>query len=199
MVLTSLWQRTESVEAKAARFENCMAQSYRQVFNLAVRLTETHAEAEDLVQEAYLRAFRFFDKYDRGLSFTNWMYRIVGNTHIDLIRRHKKLKTARLDGGGENGIGTWDIADGTRNAEEAMSFELVDGELEEGLNTLSAEFRMSVVLADVMGFAYEEVAEIMETSVGTVRSRLHRGRKQLRTFLLKSAPDKYGRYVNELQ
>lgn len=183
---------------RSAHFEQLMRDSYRQAYSVAYRLTGDSVDAEDLVQEAYLRAYRFFHRYDEKLPFSSWMYRIIANAHIDLIRRKGKLRTSSLDHSGADGLQAFEVADHTNIPGD----ELVNGSFSEvvqnGLNQMNSEFRLAVVLADIEGLSYEEVAEIMETSVGTVRSRIHRGRVQLRTFLLKHAPESYGRYANVL-
>ena len=183
---------------RSANFERLMRDSYRQAYSVAYRLTGDSADAEDLVQEAFIRAYRFFHRYDDKLPFSSWMYRIIANAHIDLIRRRGKIKTSSLDHSGVDGQQAMEVADHTY----VPGTEMINGSFSEnvqaGLNQMNPEFRLAVVLADIEGLSYEEVAEIMETSVGTVRSRIHRGRVQLRTFLLKNAPESYGRYTNVL-
>ncbi len=164
-------------------FERLMNDSYRQAYNLAMRLSGNHAEAEDLLQEAYLRAFRFFHRYDESLPFTSWLYRIMTNVHIDTVRRRSRIKTVSLEQGGLDGDKTWDLPDEAMNADERIMHEAVGEQLQTGLRAMTPEFRTAVLLADVEGLSYEEIAEVMQTSVGTVRSRIHRGRKQLRQYL----------------
>lgn len=160
-----------------------MRDTHRQAYGLAVRLTGNSTEAEDLVQETYVRAFRFFHRYDDGLPFTSWLYRIMTNVHIDMVRRKSRLRTVSLEQAGGTEGKTWDLPDASMNADETIGHEGFGDLLQLGLKAMTPEFRMAVVLADVEGMAYEEIAEIMETSVGTVRSRIHRGRKQLREYL----------------
>ncbi len=175
-----------------------MRDSYRQAFSVAYRLTGDSVDAEDLVQEAYVRAFRFFHRYDEKLPFSSWMYRIIANAHIDLIRRRGKIRTSSLDHSGSDGQQAYEVADHTNIPGDELISSSFSEVVQAGLNQMNPEFRLAVVLADIEGLSYEEVAEIMETSVGTVRSRIHRGRVQLRNFLLKAAPESYGRYVNVL-
>lgn len=123
------------------------------------------------------------------------MYRIISNAHIDMVRRRNKLKPSSLDHGGKDGDQALEIAD--------LSFcpgvELISSSysdcVQKALSAMNPEFRMAVVLSDVEGMSYEEIAAIMETSIGTVRSRIHRGRTQLRGFLLKLQPETYGRLI----
>ena len=183
---------------RSVNFERLMRDSYRQAYSVAYRLTGDSADAEDLVQEAFVRAFRFFHRYDDKLPFSSWMYRIIANAHIDLIRRRGKIKTSSLDHSGVDGLQALEVPDHTY----VPGTEMINGSfsdiVQSGLNQMNPEFRLAVVLADIEGLSYEEVAEIMETSVGTVRSRIHRGRVQLRNYLLKNAPESYGRYTSVL-
>ncbi|MBL8047052.1 MAG: sigma-70 family RNA polymerase sigma factor [Chthonomonas sp.] len=164
-------------------FEKLMRESYRQVFSLAIRLTGNASEAEDLVQESYVRAFRFFHRYDRSLQFTSWLYRIMTNVHIDSIRRKSRLKVTSLDSVGPQGNKAWDVPDQSSTPEETMVESHLAEPFQIALRAMTPEFRMAVMLADVEGLAYEEIAEMMDISVGTVRSRIHRGRKQLKERL----------------
>ena len=181
---------------RSSNFERLMRDSYRQAYSVAYRLTGDSADAEDLVQEAYIRAYRFFHRYDDKLPFSSWMYRIIANAHIDLIRRRGKIKVSSLDHSGTDGQQAFEVADHTN----VPGNDLINGSFSEvvqsGLNQMNPEFRLAVVLADIEGLSYEEVADIMETSVGTVRSRIHRGRVQLRSYLLENAPESYGRYAH---
>ncbi|HLO97947.1 MAG TPA: sigma-70 family RNA polymerase sigma factor [Fimbriimonas sp.] len=196
-MLTWVKNRTGSFDS-AVHFERLMRDSYRQAYSVAYRLTGDASDAEDLLQEAFVRAYRFFHRYDDSLPFNSWMYRIIANAHIDLIRRKGRLKTSSLDQGGAEGNQAFEIPDSTFAPDAAIMNNGFSDTVQQGLNEMNPEFRMAVILADIEGLSYEEVAEIMETSVGTVRSRIHRGRVQLRNFLLKAAPEAYGRYANVL-
>ncbi len=183
---------------RSITFERLMRDSYRQAYSVAYRLTGDSSDAEDLVQEAFVRAFRFFHRYDDKLPFSSWMYRIIANAHIDLIRRKGKIKTSSLDHSGSDGMQAFEIADHSNVPGKDMINDSFSESVQGGLNQMNPEFRLAVVLADVEGLSYEEVADIMETSVGTVRSRIHRGRVQLRNYLLKTAPESYGRHADVL-
>ncbi len=183
---------------QTALFESMMRKTHRQAYSLAYRLTGNSAEAEDLVQESFVRAFRFFSKYDPSMPFSSWLYRIMTNAHIDSVRRKGKLKTMSLEQGGADGNTTWEVPDLDTSPDRQMLHEALDEQVQKALSSMTPEFRMAVLLADVEGMAYEEIAEVMKTSVGTVRSRIHRGRKQIRNHLLKNAPQTYGGYQNEL-
>ena len=197
MFLTAVKDKVTTRD-RTALFEGLIRDTHKQAYGLAYRLTGNSTEAEDLVQESFLRAYRFFHRYDEGLPFTSWLYRIMTNAHIDMMRRRGRIKTTSLEGAGQDGTGTWDVPDTEATPDRAMMNNALDENVQKALNAMTAEFRMAVLLADVEGLAYEEVADIMGTSVGTVRSRIHRGRKQIRHFLLKTAPETYRSYCDEL-
>jgi len=197
LIATWIKSAGRTKEERLELFERLVSASNRQAHNMAMRLTANSAEAEDLLQETYLRAFRFFHRYDENLPFTSWIYRIMTNLHIDTVRRRTRLKTVSIEQTGSDGNQTWDLPDQKAAADcEVMCYALEEP-LQLGLKAMTAEFRTAVVLADVEGLSYEEIAEVMQTSVGTVRSRIHRGRKQLREYLDKSCPGRYE--VNFLQ
>ena len=170
-------------------FERYMSDSYRQAFNMAYRLTSNRAEAEDLLQETYVRAYRFFHRYDVNLPFTSWLFRIMTNIHIDSVRRHSRIRTISIDQASNEGGQAWDLPDENSRSDTALMEENLDEPFQLGLKAMTPEFRMAVILADIEGMSYEEIAQIMETSVGTVRSRIHRGRKQLKAHLEMTCPE----------
>lgn len=182
---------SQSQRPDPAAFERYMRDSHRQVYGLAMRLTGQSSDAEDLVQEAYIRAFRFFFRYDPTLPFTSWMYRILTNIHIDHNRRKGRIKASSLDHAGSDGETAWEVADETSSPDRLIMDGELDDALQLGLMAMCPEFRMAVVLADVEGMAYEEIADVMQTSIGTVRSRIHRGRKQMRRYLEREFPERF--------
>ncbi|HEV2471488.1 MAG TPA: sigma-70 family RNA polymerase sigma factor [Chthonomonadales bacterium] len=174
-----------SWRADRAQFDRLVEQCHRQAYNVAYRMTGNHADADDLTQESFLRAYRFFDRYDPSMPFENWLYRIMSRVFIDEIRKRPKFKTQSLDQplqAGDNGDAEvmLEVPDFASNPEQMVLSNALDEHLQNALNALPAEFRMAVILADVEGLSYEEIAETMSCSTGTVRSRLHRGRKLLR-------------------
>jgi RNA polymerase sigma-70 factor (ECF subfamily) len=119
------------------------------------------------------------------------MFRILSNVHIDSARKRSKFKTCSLDRPNNLSDRAWDIADASGSPDKMIEENQLEDTVQLGLMSMSAEFRTAVLLADVEGLAYEEIAEIMKTSIGTVRSRIHRGRIQLRQYLEQAAPERY--------
>jgi RNA polymerase sigma-70 factor (ECF subfamily) len=174
-----------AVKSDRREFDSLVQRCHRQAYNIAYRLTGNHADAEDLTQEAFLRAYRFFDRYNRDMPFENWLYRIMSRVFIDELRKRPKYKTCSLDqplhaGDFQESEVALELPDFEADPEQRLLDETLDERLQQGLNSLPEEFRMAVILADVEGMSYEEIAETMKCSLGTVRSRLHRGRKLLR-------------------
>lgn len=198
MLFTSVRNVAATTTVREGLFEDLLRRSHRQAYGLAYRLTGDRNEAEDLVQESFLRAFRFFHRYDEALPFTSWLYRIMANAHIDMMRRKGKLRTTSLDHGAGDGDQAWDVPATDATPDRILLDDAMGAEVQNGLNAMNPEFRTAVLLSDVEGMAYEEVAEIMGTSVGTVRSRIHRGRKQLRDHLVRNAPENYRSLIDEL-
>lgn len=169
-------------------FDRLVQRYHKQAFNIAYRLTGNHADAEDLTQEAFVRAFRFFENYRRDLPFENWLYRIISNLFVDDLRRKPKARIHSLDApvnpdaSGE-GTAYFEVPDVRENPERVVLHEELDDKIQQALAALPHDFRMTVILADIEGMSYEEVSEAMNCSLGTVRSRLHRGRKMLRSSL----------------
>ncbi len=169
-----------------AEFESLMQRTKRQAYNMAYRMTGNREAAEDLTQEAYLRAFRSFDRYNRSLPFENWLFRILTNLFVDSLRRRPKQAPLSLDralGGGSEDEYAFEIADYDSDPEQIVLKDVMDEKLQEGIAALPKHFRTAVLLCDVEGMSYEEIAQAMNTSVGTVRSRIHRGRMQLRKHM----------------
>lgn len=169
-------------------FDRLVQRYHKQAYNIAYRLTGNHADAEDLTQEAFVRAFRFFDNYRRDLPFENWLFRIISNLFVDDLRRRPKVRIQSLDAPVGNDATSesnafLEIPDTRENPERVVLHEELDEQIQKALASLPKDFRKTVILADIEGMSYEEISEAMHCSLGTVRSRLHRGRKLLRTKL----------------
>lgn len=170
-------------------FDALVQRYHKQAYNIAYRMAGNHADAEDLVQEAFIRAFRFFGQYRRELPFDSWLYKIMSNVFIDMLRRKPKAKIRSIDQPviTDEGEAQFDIPDDCAGPEDEVLSMEVDGRIQAALDTLPEVFRLTVIYADIEGFSYEEIAEATNTNIGTVRSRLHRGRRLLRNKLKKFA------------
>ncbi|MGJ6979407.1 sigma-70 family RNA polymerase sigma factor [Aestuariimicrobium soli] len=177
----------ETPEQRAARFEADAMQYLDQLYGAALRMTRNPSDAEDVVQDTYAKAFQSFAQFTPGTNLKAWLYRILTNTYINSYR--KAQRQPKTSGAGDD-VEDWQLAraaehdsTGLRSAEVEALEQIPDQDIVEALNQLSPDFRQAVMLADVEGFAYKEIAEIMGTPIGTVMSRLNRGRSQLRGLL----------------
>ena len=175
-----------TTNAEGFDFETDALSFMDQLYAAALRMTRNSADAEDLVQETYAKAFAGQDKFTPGTNLKAWLYRIQTNAFINTYRK-KQREPKRTDA--EN-VEDWQLAaaaehqsSGLASAEQLALDSIGDDDVRNALAELSDDFRMAVFLSDVEGFAYKEIAEIMDTPVGTVMSRLHRGRRMLREKL----------------
>lgn len=170
----------------AERFEHEALPYLDQLYGAALRMTRNPTDAEDLVQETYAKAFAAFASFQEGTNLRAWLFRILTNTYINIYRKKQRQPFQA----GTDELTDWHLHEaeshlstGLRSAEVEALDHLVDADIVQALGELPEEFRLAVYLADVEGFSYREIADIMETPVGTVMSRLHRGRSLLRTKL----------------
>nr|WP_306919606.1 MULTISPECIES: sigma-70 family RNA polymerase sigma factor [unclassified Arthrobacter] len=184
---------TETGEERRVRFERDAMQYVDQLYSAAMRMARNPADAEDLVQEAYTKAFSAFHQYKPGTNLKAWLYRILTNTYINLYRKRQREPLQS----NSDTIEDWQLAragshtsSGLRSAEAEALDHLPDSDVKRALQAIPEEFRLAVYFADVEGFAYKEISDIMNTPIGTVMSRLHRGRKMLRDMLADYAAER---------
>jgi RNA polymerase sigma-70 factor (ECF subfamily) len=177
--------------ADQARFTELAMEHMPALYSAALRMTRNPADAEDLVQETYLKAYRAFGGFTEGTNLRAWLYRILTNTYINRYRASKRrpevsdvedvedLYLYRRLSNGPSDLG--------RSAEDEALEHFTDDDVKAAIESLPETFRMAVLLADVEGFSYKEIAEITDVPIGTVMSRIHRGRRALQKALLSVA------------
>jgi RNA polymerase sigma-70 factor (ECF subfamily) len=172
--------------AARTEFETLALPHLDGLYASALRLTRNARDAEDLVQDAFMRAYRFFDRFERGTNFKAWLFRILTNTFINNYRRGVRERSLADEGERQSveaqlfSVGATDAA---TSPEEMMLERMASADVLKAIDALPIDFRMAVILADLQEFSYKEVAEILDVPVGTVMSRLFRGRRLLRRGL----------------
>jgi RNA polymerase sigma-70 factor (ECF subfamily) len=168
-------------------FESLSMDHLDALYSAGLRLTKNERDAEDLVQDTYLRAYRFFDKFERGTNMKAWLFKILTNTFINKYRRRVKERTV-VEGAAREATNerfvTREPTESSADPEQYFFEKLLSDDVIRSIEQLPIDFRLVVILADLQEFSYKEIAEILDVPVGTVMSRLYRGRKLLQKQLL---------------
>lgn len=179
-------EKRDFIFQKKKEFEELAFKHMNSLYNTALRMTKNELDAEDLVQDVYVRAFRFFNKFEKGTNFKAWIFKILTNTYINQYRKKSreplqvnfdkvKYTFAEIE---KDKLNQYE-----EKFDESIYDALFDDEIKNALTQLPDEFRMVVLLADIEEFSYKEIAEIVDCPIGTVMSRLSRGRRQLQNYL----------------
>jgi RNA polymerase sigma-70 factor (ECF subfamily) len=174
--------------ADQANFEKDAMQYARQLYSAAMRMTRNPADAEDLVQETFLKAYRAYHTFEEGTNLKAWLYRILTNTYINKYRKDSRRPSEVDLGSVEDlylyrNIGSEESAEAARTTEDRVLDGLVESDIKKAVEDLPENFRLPVLLADLEGFSYKEISDILDIPIGTVMSRLHRGRKAMQKSL----------------
>jgi RNA polymerase sigma-70 factor (ECF subfamily) len=176
---------------KHKEFEQQALPHMEVLYNYALRITRNAEDANDLLQETFLKAYRFWDKFEQGTNLRAWMFRIMKNTYINLYRKEvKEPDTVDYDEIESYYNIIRDESSDDNDLQQKIFGQLLDDDVSKALESLPEEFKTVVILCDIEGLSYEEIAEFLQIPVGTVRSRLHRGRKILYTQLYDYAKDR---------
>jgi len=179
--------------ADQANFERDAMQYAPQLYSAALRMARNSADAEDVVQETFLKAYRAYGSYTDGTNLKAWLYRILTNTYINTYRKAQR-RPSEVELGELQDLYLYkrlgETSGASQSAEADMLDDFVDTDIIDALESLPEVFRMPVLYADVEGFSYKEIAEILDIPIGTVMSRLHRGRKELQRKLWDVAVDR---------
>jgi RNA polymerase sigma-70 factor, ECF subfamily len=180
----------EQMPDREMRFERDVIPFMGQLYPAALRMTRNASDAEDLVQETFAKAYAGFHQFTPGTNLRAWLHRILSNTFINTYRKKRRepIQDLNADFSEDWQTSNDPLTPPARSAEAEALDRLADSEILQALRSLPSEFRVAIYLADVEGYPYREIAEMMDTPIGTVMSRLHRGRTKLRQQLAGRAP-----------
>jgi RNA polymerase sigma-70 factor (ECF subfamily) len=176
-----------SRERNRREFDDVILPHVDGLYGTALRLTRNERDAEDLVQDAVLRAFRFFHRFERGTNAKAWLFKILTNTFVNKYRKKQRERSVLDEVQADDGAALHGDHPGNRDPETVVINRLMSDHVKQALEELPEEFRLAVVLADLEDFSYREIADIMECPIGTVMSRLYRGRRALQRLLTEAA------------
>ena len=174
----------------AYAFEQLMAAHENKMYAVALRMCGNREDAQDCLQEAMIRVFRAISGFKGQSSFSTWVYRITMNSCLDELRRRKSRTATSLDGMLENGFAPSD--DGDTPEQSSLRAEQRRA-MEKAIANLPEDMRSAIVLRDIQGCSYDEIARVLDTNVGTIKSRISRGREKLRSVLMEQ-PELFGRH-----
>ena len=173
----------QNTAKKRGEFEELALQHMDSLYNVALRMTKNTSEAQDLVQDAYLRAYRFFDRFESGTNFKAWLFKILKNIYINKYRKESR-RPQMVD---ISSVEASNSLQGPTTPEDEIFNKLLDDDVTRAMDALPEDFRLAIMLADLDGLSYKDIAEILDCPIGTVMSRLHRGRKLLKNNLYEYA------------
>jgi RNA polymerase sigma-70 factor (ECF subfamily) len=182
--------QVEQMPDRDVRFEQDVVPFMGQLYPAALRMTRNPSDAEDLVQETFAKAYAAFHQFKQGTNLRAWLHRILANTFINSYRKKRREPVTDLGADFQDDwqTGSDPLSPPVRSAEVEALERLADSDILQALRDLPEEFRVAIYLADIEGYPYREIAEMMDTPIGTVMSRLHRGRAKLRDKLASHAP-----------
>jgi RNA polymerase sigma-70 factor, ECF subfamily len=166
-------------------FEKEALPHFDALYSVALRLTRNERDTEDLVQDTLLRGFRFFERFEQGTNCKAWLFKILTNTFINKYRKRMREREVRevIDGDDMPSLMSEDVAEASRDPEGMITGAMLSDDVKRALDAVPYDYRVAVVLSDLEDFSYKEIADIMDCPVGTVMSRLHRGRRLLQKAL----------------
>jgi RNA polymerase sigma-70 factor (ECF subfamily) len=190
--MTSTLERTERTlsEVDLREFQSLVAETRRRAYTMALQLTRNPSEAEDLMQDTYVKAWRGYESYIAGRPFLNWLLRIMQRAYLDSLRRENPIRRAEslnsMISPSDGEVQELPIADKGPSPDDELVYDEFRVQLHAALDQLPEVYRSAITMCDLEGLSYAEIADQQQTTIGTVRSRIHRGRKLLRDIVVKS-------------
>lgn len=191
-VETLIVEQRDRTEDDLRRFQSMMSDTRRRAYTMALQLTRNPTDAEDLMQDTYLKAWKGFDSYIPGRPFLNWLLRIMQRAYLDSRRRDNPIRKAEslnsMISPSDGEVQELPIADDAPTPDQEVLHDEFKSELHKALGELPDVYRQAIEMCDLEGMSYSDIADVQRTTIGTVRSRIHRGRRLLRDLILKNNP-----------